>query len=55
MVGWGIVILFVTAIINGTKVSINEYFTYLDIAHVFIIGSLSVMFIGIKQKAISGK
>jgi hypothetical protein len=55
MVGWGIVILFFTAIINGTKVSINEYFTYLDIAHVFIIGSLSVMFIGIKQKAISGK
>lgn len=53
LIGWGIVILFLTAIINGTKVSINEYFCYLDIAHVFIIGSLWVMFIGVKRKAIS--
>ncbi len=53
LIGWGIVILFFTAIINGTKISINEYFTYLDIAHVFIIASLCVMFVGIKWKAIS--
>lgn len=51
-VGWGIVILFLTAIINGTKFSISEYFTYLDIAHVFIMISLTVMFVGIKRKAI---
>ncbi len=53
LVGWGIVILFITAIINGTKVSINEYFTYLDIAHLFIIASLSTMFVGIKRNATS--
>jgi len=51
-IGWGIVILFLTAIINGTKFSINEYFTYLDIAHVFITISITVMFVGIKRKAV---
>ena len=54
-IAWGIVILFITAIINGTKISINEYCTYLDIAHVFIITSLSVMLVGIRRKAISRK
>jgi len=52
-IGWGIVILFFTGIVNGTKVSINEYFTYLDIAHVFLIASFTLFYIGIKQKAIS--
>jgi len=51
-IAWGIVILFITAIIHSAKLSINEYCTYLDIAHVFIIASLSVMLIGIKRKAI---
>ena len=52
-IAWGIFILFLTAIVNGTKLSFNEYFTYLDIAHVLIIANLSVMYAGIKQKAIS--
>ena len=52
-IAWGIVILFITAIIHGAKLSINEYCTYLDIAHIFIIASLSVMLIGIKRKAVS--
>lgn len=52
-IAWGIVLLFITAIINGTKISVNEYFTYLDIAHVFIMASLSVMFVGIRGKAVS--
>ncbi len=54
-IAWGIVILFITAIINGTKISINEYCTYLDIAHLFIITSLSVMLIGIRRNTISLK
>ena len=53
LIAWGIVVLFFSAIFNGTKISINEYFTYLDMAHVFIIINLWVMFAGIKRKAIS--
>lgn len=52
-IGYGIVILFLTAIVNATKFSLHAYFNYLDIAHVLIILNLSVMYIGIKRKAIS--
>ena len=49
LIAWGIVILFITALINGFKLAINEYFTHQDIAHVFIIISLSVMLSGVKK------
>jgi hypothetical protein len=52
-IAWGIVVLCLTAFINGTKISINEYFTYLDIAHVLIMINLSLMFVGVKRKAIA--
>jgi hypothetical protein len=52
-IAWGIVVLFFTAFINATKISINEYFTYLDIAHVLIMINLSLIYTGVKRKAIS--
>jgi hypothetical protein len=52
-VTYGIMILFITAIVNATKFSFSPYFCYLDIAHVLIMANLSLMYIGIKRKAIS--
>ena len=52
-IAYGIAVLFISAIVNATKLSISIYFNYLDIAHVFIIVNLTFMFIGIKRKAIS--
>lgn len=50
-VGWGIAISFITAIVHGTKFSLHAYFNYNDIAHVFIMISLIVIYVGIKKKA----
>lgn len=52
-IAYGIVILFLTAFVNATKFSIHAYFNYLDIAHILIMINLSVMFLGIKRKAVS--
>jgi hypothetical protein len=52
-IGYGICISFITAIVHGLKISIGPYFNFNDIAHVFIMISLTVMFLGIKQKATS--
>lgn len=52
-IAYGIVVLFLTAIINTTKFSLHAYFNYLDIAHVLIMINLSLMFVGIKRKAVS--
>jgi hypothetical protein len=52
-IGYGIMISFITAIVHGTKLSLHAYFNYNDIAHVFIIISFTVMFMGVKQKATS--
>lgn len=52
-VAYGILISFITAIVHGAKFSLHAYFNYNDIAHVFIMISLSVMYWGIKQKPIS--
>ncbi len=52
-IGYGILISFITAFIHGAKISLNIYFNYNDIAHVFIMISLFVMYLGVKGKAIS--
>jgi len=51
-IAYGISVLFLSAIVNATKFSLHAYFNYLDIAHVFIIVNLTMMFIGVKRKAI---
>jgi hypothetical protein len=50
-VGYGILISFITAIVHATKFSLHAYFNYNDIAHIFIIISLTVMYLGIKQRS----
>jgi hypothetical protein len=52
-IAYGILISFITAIVHGVKFSIHAYFNYNDIAHVFIMISLTVMFLGVKKKSIS--
>ena len=48
--GWiafGITISFITAIVHALKISVNEWFTYKDFAHVIMMISLSIMFYGV--------
>lgn len=52
-IAYGISVLFLAAIVHITKFSFHTYFNYLDIGHVLIMINLSLMFIGIKKKAIS--
>lgn len=52
-IGYGITVSFITAIVHGLKFSLHAYFNYNDIAHIFIIISLTVMFLGLKKRAIS--
>ncbi|MCW3072079.1 MAG: hypothetical protein JWO44_1969 [Bacteroidetes bacterium] len=52
-IGYGIAVSFITAIVHGIKFSLHAYFNYNDIAHVFIMISLTVMFLGVRQKATS--
>lgn len=47
----GIAISFATAIIYISRLSLHDYFNYNDLAHVFIMISLSVMYKGIRLKA----
>ncbi len=51
MISMGILISFITAIVHTTKYSLSAYFNYNDIAHVFIMISLTVMFLGIQKLA----
>lgn len=52
-IGYGITISFITAIVHGLKFSLHDYFNYNDIAHVFIMISLTVMFLGVKRKSLT--
>ncbi len=52
-IAYGIVILFLSAIVNITKFSLHAYFNHLDIAHVLVMINLWMMFVGVKRKAIS--
>jgi len=53
MIGYGILISFITAFIHATKFSLHAYFNFNDIAHIFIMISLYIMYVGVKEKAIS--
>lgn len=52
-IAYGIVVLCFAAIINAAKFSPHVYFNYLDFSHVIIMIQISLMYIGIKRKAIS--
>ncbi len=52
-IAYGILILFLSAVVNAAKLSFCVYFNYQDIAHVLVMINLSVMFIGIKRKAVA--
>jgi hypothetical protein len=52
-IGYGIVISFIPAIVFLTKFTIHPYFNHIDLAHVFIMVSISFMYLGVKRKAIS--
>jgi hypothetical protein len=52
-IGYGIMVSFITAIVHGLKISLCDHFNYNDIAHVFIIISLTVMFLGLRKKITS--
>ncbi len=51
-IAYGIVVLFITAAVNVSKLTLHKYFNHLDLAHVLIMINLSVMFVGVKLKAL---
>jgi hypothetical protein len=53
MIANGIAISFITAFVNLAKLSLHAYFNYNDIAHVFIMISLYVMYKGVRMRTIS--
>jgi hypothetical protein len=55
MIANGIAISFITAFINLGKLSLHAYFNYNDIAHVFIMISLYVMYKGVRKRTISAE
>ena len=48
----GIAVSFITAFVHVGKLSLHDYFNYNDLAHVFIMISLYIMFRGVKSKAL---
>ncbi|MCW3086234.1 MAG: hypothetical protein JWP12_3600 [Bacteroidetes bacterium] len=52
-IGYGILVSFITAIVHGTKFSLHDYFNYNDIAHIFIMISMIVMYMGVRRKAVA--
>ena len=50
-IAYGILISFLTAFVHLFKIGVHIYFNHLDVAHVFAMVNISVMYVGIKQKA----
>lgn len=50
LIGYGIAVSFITAIVHGLKFSLHDYFNYNDIAHIFIMISLYIMYKGVRQQ-----
>lgn len=48
-IAYGILVSFITAIVHGAKFSLHAYFNFNDIAHVFIMISLTVMYLGVRK------
>ncbi len=55
MIANGIAISFITALVNLSKLSLHAYFNYNDIAHVFIMISLYVMYKGVRMYTITAE
>jgi hypothetical protein len=55
VIAHGIAISFITAFVNLSKLSLHAYFNYNDIAHVFIMISLYVMYKGVRLRTISAE
>lgn len=55
MIANGIAISFITAFVNLGKLSVHAYFNHNDIAHVFIMISLYVMYKGVRRRTISAE
>ena len=49
-IAYGIVVLFLTGIVHATKYSFHRYFNDLDIAHVLLMITFSMFFVGVKRK-----
>lgn len=49
LIGYGIMVSFLTGIVHGTKLSLHTYFNHNDIAHVLIMISLYLMYKGAKK------
>lgn len=50
-IAYGIVILFITGVVNAIKLCFHAYFNHLDLAHVLIMINLWMMFTGARNKA----
>ena len=50
-IAWGIVVLFATAFVNATKLTLHDYFNHLDLAHVLIMVNLVCMYTGVRRNA----
>jgi len=48
-IGYGISISFISGAVHATKTSLHAYFNYNDIAHIFIMLSLWVIYLGVKK------
>ena len=53
LIGYGISISFLAGIVHALKLSLHEHFNNNVLSHVFIMISLTVIFMGVKQKALS--
>ena len=53
-IGFGISISFIAGVVHATKASLHAYFNYNDIAHIIIMISLSVIYLGLKRKVPTG-
>lgn len=52
-IAFGIIILFVTGVVNAVKLCLHTYFNHLDLAHVLIMINLWMMFTGVRNKALA--
>ncbi len=52
-IGYGFLVSFLTATVSISKFTLHAYFNYNDLAHVLIMISIFIIYIGIKSKVIS--
>jgi hypothetical protein len=52
-IGYGFLVSFLTASVSISKFTLHAYFNYNDLAHILIMISISMIYLGIKSKVIS--